>query len=191
MWTFTANLGLPKRPVSLKAMTWPRKDGSKDSLGGDGGPCDMRHGLHGHEDKRIPSWVMQRSWSAHLLSQQAWASGKARRLSQMDMHHGPPHHLSWGGSVFGRRGDLRWTIGDHQMGWGQGLTIPRGRTFGTEWHVGDTGLPAAGRLTPSRQTGHHGLLRGLAGEWVRGDCTFGASIGPNHVAAVARYEVSL
>ena len=144
------------------------------------------------QDRRTSeySWVMQQSWSAHVLAPTSLGVWRGK-TDWAKWTCTTAHPITWGGSVFGRRGDLRWAIGDHSAGWGQGLTIPRGRTFGTEWHVGDPGLPPAGRLTPSRQTGHHGLLRGLAGEWVRGDCTFGASIGPNHVAAVARCEESL
>ena len=133
------------------------------------------------------AWVMQRSWSAHSLAPTSLGIWRGKTL-WAKWTCTTAHPNTWGGSVFGRRGDLRWTIGDHSAGWGQGLTIPRGRTFGTEWHVGDPGLPAAGRLTPSMQSGHHGLMRGLAGEWIRDNRTFGASIGPNHVAAVARFE---
>ena len=133
------------------------------------------------------SWVIQRSWSTHSLAPAGLGVWRGR-TSQAKWTCTTDHPTTWAGSLWGRRGDLRWTLGDHSAAWGQGLTIPRGRTFGTEWHVGDPGLPAPGRLTPSMQTGHHGLMRGLAGEWFLGERTFGASIGPNHVAALARSQ---
>ena len=102
------------------------------------------------------------------------------------MHHGPPHDLGW--FAVGTSWRFALDAWRPQRRMGQGLTIPRGRAFGTEWHVGDPGLPAPGRLVPSMQTGHHGLMRGLAGEWFRGDRTFGASIGPRHVAALSRIQ---
>ena len=133
------------------------------------------------------SLVMQRSWSAPSLAPTSLGVWRGKTSSaKWTGTTGSPK--TWAGSVFGRRGDLRWTLGDHSAGWGQGLTIPRGRTFGTEWHVGDPGLPSAGRLTPSMQTGHHGLMRGLAGEWVRGHRTFGTSVGTSHMALMARFQ---
>jgi hypothetical protein len=136
------------------------------------------------------SWVMQRSWSASSLTSEGLGIWRGK-TPWAKWTFTTAHPNTWAGSVFGRRGDLHWTLGDHSAGWGQGLTIPRGRTFGTEWHVGDPGLPAAGRLTPSMQTGHPSTMRGLAGEWIRGHRTFGASLGPSHVAAVARFQKSV
>ena len=133
------------------------------------------------------SWAIERSWSAHALAPTGLGIWRGK-TSQAKWTCTTDHPTTWAGSLWGRRGDLRWTLGDHSAGWGQGLTIPRGRAFGTEWHVGDPGLPAPGRLVPSMQTGHHGLMRGLAGEWFRGDRTFGASIGPRHVAALSRLQ---
>ena len=112
------------------------------------------------------SWAIERSWSAHALAPTGLGIWRGK-TSQAKWTCTTDHPTTWAGSLWGRRGDLRWTLGDHSAGWGQGLTIPRGRAFGTEWHVGDPGLPAPGRLTPSMQTGHHGLMRGLAGEWFR------------------------
>ena len=133
------------------------------------------------------SWVIQRSWSAHSLAPTGLGIWRGK-TSRAKWTCSTAHPMTWAGSLWGRRGDLRWTLGDHSAAWGQGLTIPRSRAFGTEWHVGDPGLPAPGRLTPSMQTGHHGLMRGLAGEWFRGDRTIGASVGPSHVAALARSQ---
>ena len=160
----------------LERQPWWRRWAMEQVASAAQGPSPSKH-----------SWVIQRSWSAHSLAPAGLGVWRGR-TSQAKWTCTTDHPTTWAGSLWGRRGDLRWTLGDHSAAWGQGLAIPRGRTFGTEWHVGDPGLPAPGRLTPSMQTRHHGLMRGLAGEWFRGDRTFGASIGPNHVAALARSQ---
>ena len=86
------------------------------------------------------SWVIQRTWSAQSLAPTGLGVWRGK-TSRAKWTCTTDHPTTWAGSLWGRRGDLRWTVGDHSAAWGQGLTIPRGRTFGTEWHVGDPGLP--------------------------------------------------
>ena len=131
MSNFTASLGLLKRPGCGR--TRPRSVGLKDNLGGDGGRLG--------DSSRIP-WRLQ-----------AWAfGGEGRRRPKWTCT--TDHPTTWAGSLWGRRGDLRWTFGDHSAAWGQGLAIPRGRTL------------ACGRpgIAGTRPVGHHGLMRGGSGD---------------------------
>ena len=102
------------------------------------------------------------------------------------MHHGPPHDLGWIALGPSRRFALDDWRPQRRMG--ARPDDPEGSDVWDRMACGRSRIAAPGRLTPSMQTGHHGLMRGLAGEWFRGDRTFGASIGPNHVAAFARFN---
>ena len=90
---------------------------------------------------------------------------------QMDMHHGPPHDLGWFAVGTSWRFALDAWRPQRRMG-----ARPHDSERSGVWDRSGRSLPAPGRLVPSMQTGHHGLMRGLAGEWFRGDRTFGASI---------------
>ena len=44
--------------------------------------------------------------------------------------------LSWGGSWSGQSEGWTWVAGNHQVGWGHGLTLPRADAFGLALFVG-------------------------------------------------------
>ena len=77
----------------------------------------------------------------------------------------------------------RWTVavGDHAVGWGHGLTIPRMQSFGLAMFVGgsDVMLPWAPRGLD--QTAMEGALRGLAVQHTTAKAHVGLTCGRKHV----------
>lgn len=96
--------------------------------------------------------------------------------------------LSWGGSWSGQSEGLTWVAGNHQVGWGHGLTLPRADAFGLALFVGgsEVKLPLAPRGLHHAQ--FEGALTGAALEHRGMAWTHGITAGRHHVGWMTRWR---
>lgn len=66
------------------------------------------------------------------------------------------------GAAHGGRGGWHWVLGDHRLGWGQGLTIPRNDPFGQPWFLGASEVMLHAAPWPLRTLQGTGTFRGAA-----------------------------
>lgn len=96
--------------------------------------------------------------------------------------------LSWGGSWCGQSEGWTWVAGNHQVGWGHGLTLPRADAFGLALFVGgsEVKLPLAPRGLHHAQ--FEGALTGAALEHRGVAWTHGITAGRRHVGWMTRWR---
>lgn len=90
------------------------------------------------------------------------------------------------GSVASSAGRWKWVLGDHHVGWGCGLTVPRSDPFGLALFLGRSEVLLPQAPVPLVHSEFQGGLRGVVVQRDVGAWTGGVSIGKSHVATVVR-----
>ena len=89
---------------------------------------------------------------------------------------------SWGRS----RSSWSWVLGDHALGWGQGLTVPRSDPFGLAFFLGSSELRLPASPLPLYHSDFAGGLRGAALEHAGVRWSAGIGAGKDHLAGMVR-----
>lgn len=90
------------------------------------------------------------------------------------------------GSVASSAGRWKWVLGDHHVGWGCGLTVPRSDPFGLALFLGRSEVLLPQAPVPLVHSEFQGGLRGVVVQRDVGAWTGGVSLGQSHVATVVR-----
>ncbi|MGB2423561.1 MAG: hypothetical protein ACPH97_02435 [Flavobacteriales bacterium] len=115
------------------------------------------------------SWTEARIQSKFLRGRVRWAD-----TLRMD------------GAVSSSAGRWTWVLGDHHVGWGCGLTVPRSDPFGLALFLGRSEVLLPQAPAPLVHSEFLGGLRGAVVEREMGSWTGGVSLGHSHVATSVR-----
>lgn len=131
-----------------------------------------------------PSWRSTLATTLARTDQDVWTMVPAWRVTA-------PHvmaqvvrfaKLQASGAVHGGKGGVQWVLGDHRLGWGQGLTIPRNDPFGQPWFLGASEVMLHAAPWPLRAPQGTGTFRGVAAELGGSRFHMGCSKGQDHTS---------
>lgn len=128
------------------------------------------------------AFTSQQEWAEARTARREWRMQVGSFRGRLRAEEGSDVAGSWAGST------ARWTwvLGDHTLGWGQGLTVPRSDPFGLAFFLGSSELRLSTRPTALYHSGFAGGLRGGALEFTGMRWSAGIAAGGGHLGAMVR-----
>lgn len=128
------------------------------------------------------SFTSLQRWADSRTTRRDWRMQVGSVRARVRTEAGVDVSGSWAGGA----SNWSWVLGDHALGWGQGLTVPRSDPFGLAFFLGSSELRLPNRPLPLYHSEFAGGLRGAALEHAGMRWSAGVGAGRGHVAGMVR-----
>lgn len=128
------------------------------------------------------SFTSLQRWAESRTARRDWRMQWGSLRTRVRTEAGVDVSGSWAGST----SNWSWVLGDHALGWGQGLTVPRSDPFGLAFFLGSSELRLPAPPLPLYHSDFAGGLRGAALEHAGVRWSAGIGAGKDHLAGMVR-----